>query len=252
MPSKNFSKNLFIAFKLYHNCDKVESVMMNLNYLFDDVSEMRAWWIDDSQTDASDLAAVADAVLESGVSVISAPCVATGEIWPWVEKNNIKIVNRFNFLLDKNTDVIDAVSELSRSVTGAFKSGATGAQVFVHTADLVAFCDAVNPVRNDLFFDKNFSVAIDIDEMRGGTWSAVFDALREIRPDAILITAKGDSFDANSDFVGIVFDMLNNWNLESDLHLWFGKNMFRVSQVLRLCEKIQPELVQNMRVFTGA
>ena len=252
MPSKNFSKNLFIAFKLYHNCDKVESVMMNLNYLFDDVSEMRAWWIDDSQTDASDLAAVADAVLESGVSVISAPCVATGEIWPWVEKNNIKIVNRFNFLLDKNTDVIDAVSELSRSVTGAFKSGATGAQVFVHTADLAAFCDAVRPVRNDLFFDKNFSVAIDIDEMRGGTWSAVFDALREIRPDAILITAKGDSFDANSDFVGIVFDMLNNWNLESDLHLWFGKNMFRVSQVLRLCEKIQPELVQNMRVFTGA
>ena len=144
------------------------------------------------------------------------------------------------------------MSELARSVTGAFKSGAVGAQVFVHAADLIAFCDAVKPVRNDLFFDKNFSVAIDIDEMRGGTWSAVFDALREIRPDAILITAKGDSFDANSDFVGIVFDMLNNWNSESDLHLWFGKNMFRVSQALRLCQKIQPELVQNMRVFTGA
>ena len=225
--------------------------MMNLNYLFDDVSEMRAWWIDDSQTDASDLVAVADAVLESGVSVISAPCVATSEIWPWVEKNNIKIVNRFIFSLDKDTDVIDAVSELSRSVTGAFKSGAVGAQVFVHAADLVAFCDAVRPVRNDLFFDKNFSVAIDIDEMRGVLWGTVFDALREIRPDAILITAHGDSFDANSDFVGIVFDMLNNWNLKSDLHLWFGKNMFRVSQVLRLCEKIQPDLVSNMRVFTG-
>lgn len=226
--------------------------MMDLNYLFDDVSEMRAWWIDDSATDASDLAAVADAVLESNVSIVSAPCAATGEIWPWVEKNNIKIVNRFNFLLDKNTDVLGTVSNLSGAVTGAFKSGATGAQVFVHTADLGAFCNAMKPVRNDLFFDKNFSVAIDIDEMRGVSWVAVFDALREIRPDAILITAKGDSFDANSDFVGIVFDMLNNWSLESDLHLWFGKNMFRVSQVLRLCQKIQPELVQNMRVFTGA
>ena len=158
-------------------------------------------------------------------------------------------MNRFNFAIDK--DVIDAVSELSRSVTGAFKSGAVGAQVFVHVADLLQFCDAMKPVRNDLFFDKTFSVAIDIDEMHGQNWLAVFDALREIAPDAILITAHGDSFDANSDFVGIVFDMLNNWNLKSDLHLWFGKNMFRVSQVLRLCEKIQPDLVSNMRVFTG-
>ncbi len=223
--------------------------MMNLNYLFDDVSEMRAWWIDDSATDASDLAAVADAVLESGVSVISAPCAATGEIWPWVEKNNIKIVNRFDFVIDK--DVIDTVSELAKSVTGAFRSGAVGAQVFVHVPDLSQFCDAMKPVRNDLFFDKTFSVAIDIDEMRGQSWSVVFDALRAIAPDTILIMAHGDSFDANSDFVGIIFDMLNNWNLKSDLHLWFGKNMFRVSQVLRLCQKIQPDLVQNMRAFTG-
>ena len=249
MPNKNFSKNLFIAFKLYHNCDKVKSVMMNLNYLFDDIHEMQACWVEDCATDAADLAAAADTVLESGVSLISVPCGATGEIWPWVEKNNIKIVNRFNFVIDK--DVIDAVSELSRSVTGAFRFGAVGAQVFVRVADLSQFCDAMKPVRNDLFFDKNFSVAIDIDEMRGQNWSAVFDALREIAPDAILITAHGDSFDANSDFVGIVFDMLNNWNLRSDLHLWFGKNMFRVSQVLRLCEKIQPDLVSNMRVFTG-
>ena len=77
----------------------------------------------------------------------------------------------------------------------------------------------------------------------------MFDALRQIKPDAVLITAKGDSFDADSDFVGIIFDMLNNWNLESDLHLWFGKNVFRISQVLRLCQKIQPTLVQNIRAF---
>jgi hypothetical protein len=226
--------------------------MMDSEFIFDDVSEMRVGWLSDLERDGADLAGVADAILKSGISLLSIPCGVTSEIWPWVEKNNVKILNRFNFNLDENTDIIDAVSELSKSVTAAFRSGAVGAQVFVCVQDLKDFCDAVKPVRNDLFFDKKFSVAIDIDEMRGHDWNLVFDALREIRPDAILITAKGDSFDANSDFVGIVFDMLNNWNLESDLHLWFGKNMLRVSQVLRLCQKIQPELVQNMRVFTGA
>ena len=221
--------------------------MMNLNHFFDDISEMQAWWVTDSETEASDLAAVADAVLKFSVSWISMPCAATSEIWPWIEKNNVKILNRFNF--DEKPDVIDAVSVLAKSVTGAFKTGAVGAQVFVHVKDLPVFCDAIKSVRQDLFFDKNFSVAIDIDEMRGQSWTVVFDALRQIKPDAVLITAKGDSFDADSDFVGIIFDMLNNWNLESDLHLWFGKNVFRISQVLRLCQKIQPTLVQNIRAF---
>ena len=224
---------------------------MNLNYTFDDISDRQAYWVDDSMADASDLAAVTDAVLETNVSLISMPCAATSEIWPWVEKNNIKILNRFDFTLDKGVDAFDAVSNLSKSVNAAFKSGAVGAQVFVRVSDMRAFCDAMKLVRQDLFFDRIFSVAVNVDEMRNKDWNTVFDALREIRPDAVLITAKGDSFDPNSDFVGLVFDMLNNWNLDSDLHVWFGKNMLRVAQVLRLCQKIKPDLVQNMRVFTN-
>ena len=249
-PSKNLSKNLFMTFELYHKYDKVESVMMFPDYVFDDIKEMQALWIPDSQTDASDLAGFADLVLGNGVSYISMPCAATCEMWPWIEKNNIKIFNRFIFANDK--DIIDAVSALATSVTAAFKSGAFGAQVFVTVKNIGAFCDAMKPVRQDLFFDKNFSVAIDVDEMRGQSWDKIFDALREIYPDAILITAHGDLFDADSGFVGVVFDMLNNWNLGSDLHVWVGKNTLRVSQVLRLCQKIKPDLVQHMRIFTNA
>ena len=221
--------------------------MMSQDYVFDDIADMRALWIPDSVADASDLAGVADMVLGTGVSCVSMPCAATKRMWPWVENNHIKIFNRFVFASDK--DVIDAVSVLATSVTAAFKAGALGGQVFVRAKDICAFCDAIKPVRQDLFFDKHFSVAIDIDEMRGQSWSAVFDALQEVRPDSILITARGDLFDANSDFLGLVFDMLNNWNLDSDLHVWTGKNMLRVSQVLRLCQKIKPDLVQNMHIF---
>ena len=104
---------------------------------------------------------------------------------------------------------------------------------------------------------KEFGNAM-IEKTVNEMWAAKYNLLSsvmksiDVTEDDKHKTAKGDSFDVNSDFVGIVFDMLNNWNLESDLHLWFGKNMFRVSQVLRLCQKIQPNLVQNMRVFTGA
>lgn len=251
IPSKNFSKNFFMTFELYHKCDKVESVMMSFDYVFDDIADKQAIWIPDADTDSSDLAGFADSVLDMGVSYVSMPCAATSEMWPWVEENHIKIFNRFEFAMADDADVFDAVSNLATNVTGAFKSGAVGAQIFVHVKDIADFCGAIKPVRQDLFFDKHFSVAVDIDEMRGGTWSAVFDALRDIRPDAILITAKGDLFDANSNFVGIVFDMLNNWNIDSDLHMWFGKNMLRISQALRLCQKIQPDLVSNMRIFVN-
>ena len=223
---------------------------MNLDYVFDDISDMQALWIHDSTTDSSDFATMADIILKLNMSLVSMSCGATAEIWPWVEKKNIKIINRFDFVLDKDTDIIDAMSELSKSVTGAFKNGAVGAQVFVHASNIVQFCDVVKSIRQDLFFDRIFSVAIDIGEMRGKNWADIFDALNVITPDAILITAHGDSFDAKSDFVGLIFDMLNHWNLNSDLHMWFGKNMLRVSQVLRLAKKIKPDLVKNMRVFT--
>ena len=238
-------------FKLYHIYGKLERVMINSEFVFDDIKDMCAWWVPDAEFDASDLAGVVNVLLDSGVSLLSVPLGANSEIWPWIENKDINIVNRFIFDSKSGADVVDSVSKLTALINGAFKSGAVGVQVFVHVKDISQFCDAIKMVRQDLFFDKSFSIAIDINEMRNIGWGAFFDSVRCVRPDAFLITVQGDSFDANSDFPGLVFDMLNNWNLNSDLHLWFGKNMFRVSQVLRLCQKIKPDLVQNMRVFTN-
>ena len=80
-------------------------------------------------------------------------------------------------------------------------------------------------------------------------WNCIFATLSRIKPDSILVFGNVEKFDANSDFVGRIFDMLENWNLNADLHLMFGKNMLRVTQVLRLAERMRPEILKNMRVF---
>lgn len=235
--------------KLYHIYDKVKSVMMKSDFIFDDVDSFKALWIDDDVTDAADLAVVADAAIVGAVPFVSVPVGVIKTFWPWVEGKNVKILTRFNVenLKNQNTDVV--VSEFAKNLTNAFKTGADGAQVFVPADQITEFASLVRPIKSDLFFDRYLAIGINLDNMGDVGWAEIFKALTEIRPNSVLVMGHVEKFDQSSDFVGRVFDMLEKWNLESDLHMMFGKNMLRVTQVLRLVHKMRPELEKNMRVF---
>jgi hypothetical protein len=221
--------------------------MINLGHAFDDVSCARAIWIDAPDDDATDLAKIADAAIENGVQIISAPMSETEKLWPWLESSDIKIFNRFDFMADKNS--VDGMSGLAVTVMSAFRNGAAGAQIFVSRKNIKDFIEMILPIRNDLFFNHKLIVGLNLDDAQGPYWAATFDEIKKIEPDAVLLTAQGDVFDAKSDFVGRVYDMLMNWDLNCDLHIMFGKNMFRVCQTLRLAQKIRPNLVEKMHVF---
>ena len=221
--------------------------MMNLEYVFDDIECARVIWMQDSNADTADLAKVADLAIGTNVPLVSTDVSKTAKIWPWLEKSNVQIFNRFDFAV--TGDAVDAVSDLAKNVSSAFRNGAYGAQIFVSRKNIQDFIDVISPIRDDLFFNHGFVLAFDINEMRGTDWSVLFTEIQKIHPDAILVTAKGDTFDAKSDFVGLVYDMLMHWNLHADLHIFFGKNMFRVCQVIRMVKQIKPELIAGARIF---
>jgi hypothetical protein len=246
-PSKKLSNFFVISLKLYHIYDKVKSVMIKSENIFDDIEPLVAIWVEDSDT--VELARIANMVIDDGVEYVSLPCAATQVFWPWIENSNVKILNRFDFVVQQNSDMDMVVSEFATAVNSGFRAGAFGAQVRVSWPDIQKFVGAILPIKNDLFFGRYLSIAIDIDDAATPDWDVVFANLARISPNSVLIMGHADKFNPRSDFVGRIYGMLEQWNINSDIHLMFGKNMLRVSQALRLVQKMRPELVKNMRVF---
>ncbi|MBO4700846.1 MAG: hypothetical protein J5620_03820 [Alphaproteobacteria bacterium] len=223
--------------------------MIKTDTIFDDIESFTSLWIGDDVVETADLASVADIAIDRMVPFVSMSADVVKMFWPWVEGKNIKILTRFNFKIEKNQDIDVEISAFAKNVTAIFRDGAAGAQIFIPCSQIAEFVDAVRHIRDDLFFDRYLSIGIDLDDTENINWADVFNTLSKIRPDSILIVGRTDKFNPNSNFVGCVFDMLEKWNLNADLHLMFGKNMLRVTQVLRLVEKMRPEISKNMRVF---
>ncbi len=220
--------------------------MIKTDTLFDSIDGISCAWVPNG-TDVSGLAYVSDLVVAQNMQYLSLPPQAVDTVWPWLEKDNVRMLTRTNFSDEMAPDM--AMSNLATNITDAFRHGASGIQVFIHYKDIAEFVDMMLPMRDDLFFERYFSVAINIKEVPNDAWNSVFDLLSRVRPNSILILAEGDSFNPKSDFLGRIYAMLEKWNLKFALHVMFGKNMMRISQTLRLVQKMQPKLIADFRVF---
>jgi len=210
--------------------------MIKTENIFDDFDNMSGLWVDDAVSEGTDLARISDFIITKNIPVISVPDGITEKIWPWIENCNVRIFNRFRIESGENFDVV--VSNVARQINDGFCHGATGAMVITSPKDLEPFVDAIYPIKDDLFFDRDLVMGIDIDKVDSSNWKNIFSTLNRIGANAILLTAMGDNFDASSDFIGRVYAMFTNWNFNGALYLMFGKNMLRYSQVLRLAQKM--------------
>lgn len=220
--------------------------MIKTDELFDSIDGISCAWVPNG-TDVSGLAYVSDLAVAQNMQYLSLPIGAVDTVWPWLEKDNVRLLTRTNFSDEVAADT--AMSNLAANITDAFRHGASGIQVFIHYKDIAEFVDMMLPMRDDLFFERYLSVAMNIKEVPNNKWPEVFALLDKIRPNSILIIADGDSFNPKSDFLGRMYAMLEQWNQKFALHVVFGKNMMRVSQTMRLVQKMQPKLVADFRVF---
>jgi len=201
-----------------------------------------AVWVPDSVDD--NLAKIADFVIETGIRAVSVPDRCVEKMWAWFENRRIKIFNRYDLSNYKDLSVF------SGNVTSGFRRGASGSQIFVDMQNLEVLADGIAPIRDDLFFDKDFVIAIDIEKINNDDWGRFFGLIKKIRPDAILFTAHGDKFDSKSDFVGRLSSMMGAWDTDAELQIMFGKNNLRIIQTIRLAGIKLPKLANKITVFT--
>lgn len=236
-------------FLFYHIYDKVKSRMIDVEKFFDEYKHGSALWCPVS-CEGADLAKFADNVVSNGVSMVSVVPSAVATIWPWLEPFDVKIISRV-YIDDKKVSE-KHVSDITQVIKESFKYGAHGAQVFLPMAALAGLVDMTYWVKDDLFFDRDLIIGLNISEINPLDWNDVFENLRKIGANALMLVLPKDT-GIKSDFVGKINAMLDAWHEDNqfDLHFMLGGNVSRIEQTLRLVESMQPELIKRLKFFVG-
>lgn len=221
--------------------------MIDKDILFDDLKGNLALWCG-AGSDAGDLARGAEFAIENKIDSVSVLPDMVRVVWPWLEQKTIKIMARFYVPDGEINETI--LSDVTVKINAALKNGANGAQVFVPYGLLGDLVDQTYVIRDDLFFDRDLTIGIDIGDVPVGEWGDLFQKLRRINASNVVWVMTRDTGN-KSDFVGRMYAMLNAWDPENkfNLHFAFGPNFMRIEQAVRLVHAIKPELVAGMRVW---
>lgn len=220
--------------------------MIEANEIFSDSDSRIALWCD-GVGDTSDLAMLADGIMENDISLISVVPEIVKTMWTYLEKKQVKILARYFFEpVNKNIDI--DIAKLSGDIMGAYRNGANGVQIFVKMRDFERFIDMLSVIRNDLFFGHDLCIVMNILDINVENWNLIFKKLREIRANCFAISFDEDMGN-RSDFIGRIYGMLQNWDFDGDLHFMLKNNFERIDQSIRLIESLKPELSDKIRFF---
>lgn len=224
--------------------------MIDKSMIFDIVGTNAGLWCG-ADMDATDLA---DAVHFAGVQKLPVVSVAPNmvqTVWPWLEGNNIKIMSRF--YLDGKKITEEQISDVTVRINTSLRQGANGAQIFLSYGALAGLVEQTHVVRDDLFFNKDLSIGMDIGEIGPFDWMDVFANLQKINASSVIFVFTHDTGD-KSDFVGRLYGMLNAWDVANkfSLQFAFGPNLLRIEQAMRLVQQMRPGLMGELRFWINA
>lgn len=223
--------------------------MINQDILFEEIKSNIARYCSGGQ-DTNDLVRVAESVIDQKIKAVSVPPEAVGVLWTWLERAPTKLLARFNLVgTNKNGCRELQISDLSEQINTVFKQGADGAQVFMHYIDLAAFASDLHAIRDDLFFNKDLSIGLNISEIEPFDWSDVFTQLNKINATTLLLGTSDGQTDAQ--FLGRVYGLLESWKntFDGELHFALKNDVTKIEGAWRLVQKMRPELSQKVRFF---
>ena len=220
--------------------------MIEINEIFSDSDKRLALWCEGA-SDTSDLAGLAENIVQNNVHLISVSPVSVPFMWTFLEKFDVKILTRFTFNA-KNRGIDSEMYNLVQDINAVCKKGANGVQIFTKIENLESLIENLSLVRDDLFFEHDLSIGLNIDEIGIDGWDVVFKKLRDIRANSLVLTLKEDMGN-RSDFVGRIYSMLEKWNFNGELHFILNNDYDRIDQVIRLVEILRPELSDSLKFF---
>ncbi len=201
-------------------------------------------------TDGAELARMVEFATENKVDMLSVLPDAIDVVWPWIEKQHIGMLGRFYVNDDKIDEVV--MSDLTARINMSFKHGANGAIVFVRYKNMKSMIDQVAVIRDDLFFNRELIIGVDIGDIDSNQWGDLFENLRRINASAVMFALTKD-MGKKSDFVGRVYGMLNAWDAEFNgaLHFALGNSTERIDQAQRLVASMRPDLMSGLRIWVN-
>jgi len=221
--------------------------MMCTDSFFEETGANWALWCEGGG-DAGELARAAQTAAEYAMPVISARPDDVSMLWTWLEKTPARIWARF-YLPSRGGRDTGVISDLSGRINAAFKHGAIGAQVFMRASDLNDFAEQIGVVRDDLFFNRELAIGVDIADVGPFEWAGVFDVLRRLRASVLTLVLAKDTGD-RSDFVGRLYAAVcASRDAKCDLHFVVGDNPVRIEQAVRMVRALRPEIAGGVRVF---
>ena len=220
--------------------------MIEANEIFSDSDKRISLWCD-SAPDTTDLAVLADGIIQNHIDLISVPPEIVRFLWTCLEKENVKIFARYVFEIS-NRNIEDDVSKLVTKIMETYRSGANGVQLFVNMHNFEKFMDMLSVVKDDLFFHHDLCVVLNIQDIGIDDWNMVFNKLRNVNATAFGIFL-GEDMGNRSDYIGRIYGMLERWDFGGDLHFMLKNNFDRIDQSIRLVEKMKPELSGKLHFF---
>lgn len=223
--------------------------MIDKNELLKQLDGKTGLWCG-ADVEGADLAQAIGILTEQGIDSLSVVPGAVATVWPWLEDKKVKIYARF-YLSEKRVTE-KQVSDITVRINNALRQGACGAQIFLRVGALSGLVDQTYVVRDDLFFDKDLSIGLDIADIDANDWDVIFENLRKINATSVVIVFTNDTGD-KSDFVGRIYGMLNAWSAENkfDLHFAFGPNFMRIEQAQRLVQSVQSGLNNRLKFWVN-
>ncbi len=221
--------------------------MIDKNAVFESLGGNTALWCG-TDIDSVELARAAQFATGNGISVLSVTPNAVQTVWPWLENSDVRIMARF--YLDTKNITEKHISDVTVRINAALRQGAHGAQIFLPRVALTDLVEQTHVVRDDLFFNKDLSIGMDISDIGPFDWGTVFENLRKINASSVIM-AFADDVGNKSDFVGRIYAMLNAWGTENkfNLHFAFGPNLLRIEQAQRLVQQMRPGLMGDLRFW---
>lgn len=223
--------------------------MIDMDSFLSEINSRVGVWCG-GEIDGAELARMVEFATDYNVDVLSVLPGAVSVVWPWVEAQDKKIIGRF-YMNDDNIDE-RVMSDLTARINASIKQGACGAQVFVRYKHLKSMIDQVAIIRDDLFFNRDLVVGLDIGDIDSDDWPDLFHELKRINASAVLFVLTKDA-GKKSDFVGRVYGMLNAWDSDfgGALHFALENRPERIDQARRLVESIRPNLLSGLRFFVN-
>lgn len=220
--------------------------MIEINEIFSDSDSRLGLWCEEVQ-DTNDLAIMADNIISENIHLISVMPDFVPLIWPYLENKGVKILTRYFFdSVQKNID--SEIYDLVAKISAVCKKGANGVQVLLKMRDFNRILDAISVVRDDLFFNHDLSIGLDISDLDVHNLDVFFQKLRDIRADSLVLTLNEDMGN-RSDFAGRVYALLQKWDMNGELHFILNNDYDRMDQVIRLTEIERPELNEKLKFF---